>query len=162
MSTTPEHDPVNHPKHYTSHPSGVECITITRHMGFCLGNAVKYLWRAGMKDSAPPVEDLKKAIWYIQEEIKLREASTVDALDRLSAGIEAQAEKAGITAADDEPLGSRENPIKEGRVQSAQWFIQHDVARQYLGGSMTRKHGEEPCNWADIKEAFPGFTFSDL
>jgi hypothetical protein len=67
-----KHDPVNHPKHYTGHPSGVECIQITEHMGFCLGNAVKYIWRADLKNDA--VEDLKKAEWYIRREIERREA----------------------------------------------------------------------------------------
>lgn len=59
-------DLVNHPPHYTSHPSGVECIDITEHMTFNIGNAMKYLWRAGLK--APLDEDLAKAIWYIQRE----------------------------------------------------------------------------------------------
>lgn len=63
-------DPVNHPKHYVSHKSGVECIQITEHMGFCLGNAMKYLWRADLKADA--VEDMKKAIWYINREIERR------------------------------------------------------------------------------------------
>ena len=63
-------DVVNHPPHYTAHPSGVECIQITEHMGFCLGNAVKYIWRADLKGDA--VEDLRKAIWYIQREIERR------------------------------------------------------------------------------------------
>lgn len=63
-------DPVNHPRHYTVHPSGVECIEITRHMNFNLGNAIKYLWRSGLKNDAPTVQDLKKAVWYIQDEIK--------------------------------------------------------------------------------------------
>lgn len=58
---------INHPKHYTSHQSGVECIQITEHMNFCLGNAVKYIWRAGLKGE--PIEDLKKAKWYIEREI---------------------------------------------------------------------------------------------
>lgn len=66
----PEHDPVSHPPHYTSHPSGVECITITRHMGFNLGNAMKYIWRADLKNNA--LEDLEKAIWYIKDEIEKR------------------------------------------------------------------------------------------
>jgi hypothetical protein len=61
------HDPVNHPKHYTEHPSGVECIEITEHMNFCVGNAIKYLWRAGLKGEQ--VEDLRKARWYIDREI---------------------------------------------------------------------------------------------
>lgn len=62
-------DPVNHPKHYTSDPSGVECIQITRHRNFNIGNAIKYLWRAGLKEDAK-VQDLRKAIWYIEDEIK--------------------------------------------------------------------------------------------
>lgn len=60
-------DNVNHPSHYTGHPSGVECIQITEHMNFCRGNAMKYLWRAGAKGNA--IEDLKKARWYIEREI---------------------------------------------------------------------------------------------
>lgn len=71
--TNPVDDPVNHPKHYTSHPSGIECIQITRHMGFNLGNALKYIWRADLKADA--IEDLKKAIWYLNDEIALREKS---------------------------------------------------------------------------------------
>lgn len=63
-------DAVNHPKHYTSHPSGVECIQITRHMGFNLGNAIKYIWRADLKHDA--IEDLEKAVWYLQDELKKR------------------------------------------------------------------------------------------
>lgn len=69
-------DKVNHPKHYTSHPSGVECITITRHYCFSIGNAIKYLWRAGLKkelglsDKLKEIEDLNKAIWYINDRIK--------------------------------------------------------------------------------------------
>lgn len=59
---------VDHPPHYNSHPSGVECITVTEHMNFNLGNAVKYIWRVGLK-SDDPVTDLKKARWYIDREI---------------------------------------------------------------------------------------------
>ena len=64
------HDPINHPRHYTGHPSGVECIEITEHMNFCVGNAVKYLWRAGLKGD--DIEDLRKAAWYVQREIDRR------------------------------------------------------------------------------------------
>jgi hypothetical protein len=63
-------DNVNHPKHYTQHPSGVECIQITEHMNFCLGNAMKYIWRASLKNGT---EDLYKAIWYINREIQRQE-----------------------------------------------------------------------------------------
>jgi hypothetical protein len=59
---------VNHPKHYNSHPSGIECIEIVRHMGFNLGNVVKYVWREGMKDAS--LQELKKAAWYLNDEIK--------------------------------------------------------------------------------------------
>jgi hypothetical protein len=59
---------VNHPQHYTSHPSGVECIDVVEHMSFNLGNACKYIWRAGLK-SKDPAEDLRKAIWYVNREI---------------------------------------------------------------------------------------------
>lgn len=64
------YDPVNHPSHYCSHPSGVECITITEHYNFCIGNALKYLWRAGLKEGNSNIQDLQKAVWYIQREIK--------------------------------------------------------------------------------------------
>jgi hypothetical protein len=71
-----EIDMVNHPKHYTSDPSGVECIDITRHRNFNVGNAIKYLWRAGLKEDSnksirtKQVEDLQKAVFYINDEIK--------------------------------------------------------------------------------------------
>ena len=68
-------DPVNHPKHYTSHPSGVECIQVTEHMNFCRGNAIKYIWRAG--DKTDEVEDLKKARWYLDREIARLEKAAV-------------------------------------------------------------------------------------
>jgi len=60
-------DMVNHPPHYTSHPSGIETIQITEHMNFCLGNAIKYILRADLKGKK--VEDLEKAVWYISREI---------------------------------------------------------------------------------------------
>lgn len=70
-------DVVNHPSHYCSHPSGVECITITRHHDFAVGNAIKYMWRAGLKDSSKEkeVEDLRKAVWYLTDRISQLEGS---------------------------------------------------------------------------------------
>lgn len=65
------HDLVNHPMHYVSHLSGVECIQITEHMNFCVGNAIKYLWRTDHKNG---IEDLEKAKWYIEREIARRRA----------------------------------------------------------------------------------------
>ena len=63
-------DMVNKPPHYLDHPSGVECIQIAEHFNFCLGNAIKYIWRADLKGNA--VEDLKKARFYIDREIERR------------------------------------------------------------------------------------------
>lgn len=66
-----EEDTVNHPSHYTADPSGVECIEVVEHRNFCIGNAIKYLWRAGLKGGdAKQVEDLRKSIWYIEREIE--------------------------------------------------------------------------------------------
>lgn len=69
MEKEKELDMVNHPPHYTAHKSGVECIQITEHLNFCLGNAIKYIWRADLKHG---VEDLEKAGWYIKREIERR------------------------------------------------------------------------------------------
>ena len=61
---------VNHPKHYTSHPSGIEAIEVTRHMNFNTGNAIKYLWRAGIKNEDAHIQDLEKALFYVKDEIR--------------------------------------------------------------------------------------------
>lgn len=63
-------DMVNHPPHYNKHPSGVECIRVVEWMGFCLGSAIKYIWRADEKGE--DVEDLEKAMWYLRREIRRR------------------------------------------------------------------------------------------
>lgn len=86
LPSRPTHDAVNHPSHYTSHPSGIECIDVVRHMTFNIGNAIKYMWRAGLKvdlgwaamcatevverAKEKQIEDLEKARWYIDDEIK--------------------------------------------------------------------------------------------
>lgn len=72
MGVEPVPDMVNHPPHYSGNPDGVECIQVTRHMNFNLGNAVKYIWRADRKGNA--LEDLEKAAWYLQDEIARRKA----------------------------------------------------------------------------------------
>lgn len=67
---------VDHPKYYNRHPSGIECIEITQWYNFCIGNSIKYLWRNGLKteegmsNKEKQIEDLKKAIWYINKEIE--------------------------------------------------------------------------------------------
>ena len=71
-----ESNAVNHPKHYNSDPSGVEAITVLRHRNFNVGNAMKYLWRAGLKDevtesdAGAAVQDIEKAIWYLRDEVE--------------------------------------------------------------------------------------------
>lgn len=67
-------DPINHPPHYSAGGrNGIECIQVTEHMNFNMGNAVKYIWRADYKGE--PIQDLRKALWYIEREIKRREAN---------------------------------------------------------------------------------------
>lgn len=107
------HDAVNSPSHYTSDPSGIECITITRHRNFSIGNTIKYLWRAGLKDSpdafAKQIEDLEKARWYIADEIKrlteIHEASCAPKNQKLYAN-------GGYT-------GARGNGLFSGQVHPA-------------------------------------------
>lgn len=70
---------VDHPTHYNAHPSGVECIDIVRHHSFNIGSAIKYLWRDGIKNTETPIQDLEKAIWYIQDEINMRKNNAVQA-----------------------------------------------------------------------------------
>ena len=65
---------VDHPKHYNSHPSGIEAIDVCEHMSFNVGNAMKYLWRSDLK--LDTIEDLKKALWYINREIEKREKNS--------------------------------------------------------------------------------------
>ncbi len=65
-------NPAINPKHYKDHPSGIECITIVEHMNFNLGNAIKYIWRAGQKDNV--IQDLEKARWYLDREIQRQKA----------------------------------------------------------------------------------------
>lgn len=68
-------DPINNPTHYTSHPSGIECIEITEHFNFNIGNVIKYVWRAGLK-TEDPLTDLNKARFYIEREITRIESKT--------------------------------------------------------------------------------------
>lgn len=62
-------DPIN-PNHYKSHPSGIECIEISSGFDFLLGNVIKYVWRAGLKDSDSYLQDLEKALWYLNKKVE--------------------------------------------------------------------------------------------
>lgn len=66
---------ITNPKHYNSHPSKIECIRITRHMPSNIANAIKYLWRMEHKNG---IEDLKKSIWYIADEIDRLQGNSDD------------------------------------------------------------------------------------
>lgn len=70
----PEVDMVNHPPHYSGHPSGIECIEIVRGMSFDAGNAVKYIYRAARKNGR---QDIEKARWYLLDAIKHGEPAYV-------------------------------------------------------------------------------------
>lgn len=65
-TSAPAEDAIN-PAHYRKHPSGIECIEVVRHLNFNVGNAVKYIWRHN--DKGDPIENLKKAVWYLNDEI---------------------------------------------------------------------------------------------
>jgi len=79
---------VNHPSHYNQHPAGIECIDIIRHYTCDIANAIKYLWRAGLKadysmaDCEKEIEDLNKAIWYIEDYVQHHRPSTYLPVDR--------------------------------------------------------------------------------
>lgn len=64
------YEQVDHPRHYNSHPAGIECIDVIEHMSHNTGAAVKYLWRAGLKPGAEAPTDLAKAQWYIARELR--------------------------------------------------------------------------------------------
>lgn len=106
---------VDHPKHYNVHPSGVECLEIVEHMNFCLGNAIKYIWRADHKEN--DIVDLKKAIFYLEREIKRRGPSEEERTRK--------SERC-------EPIQSnwvaklREADNQERRLSNSEHFVQHD------------------------------------
>jgi hypothetical protein len=82
-----EFDEVTKPKHYNSHPSGIECITIAQHHNYNVGCAIKYLWRQGMKDGAESITDLRKARQYIDFEIARIEVEKIERHRRIDSSI---------------------------------------------------------------------------
>ena len=67
-----KYDSVSNPRHYNSHPAGIECIDVIEHMPYNIGAAIKYLWRCDLKHASAD-EDLNKALWYVRREIQKRE-----------------------------------------------------------------------------------------
>lgn len=134
-------DLVNHPPHY-QHPSGVECIEIVEHLGFCMGNAIKYLFRAGKKDVSE--QDLRKSLWYLNREIAHRQAHARSA----SRAGRAPAERFETFMAA-EPLGNVRYAIQH--IWQADRVIGsgvHDLkeAREYVEAEiLSLRSGVEPC-----------------
>ena len=77
IESSQPNDTVDHPSHYCNHPAGIECISIIEHFNFNVGNAIKYLWRCGVKPGTSAVEDLKKASWYCLREAERLEKAGV-------------------------------------------------------------------------------------
>lgn len=103
-------DAVNHPNHYKSNPSGIECIDVVEHMNFNRGNAMKYIWRAGSKGDE--LEDLKKAAWYIQREI---ERLQVGRLNDEELSVEEMIAEMKSFSLDEYPLGAKKNSFTESK-----------------------------------------------
>lgn len=61
---------VDHPAHYNMHPAGIECIDVIEPMSFNIGMSIRYMWRHGLKPGAAALQDLDKAVWYLQREIQ--------------------------------------------------------------------------------------------
>jgi hypothetical protein len=108
---------VEHPPHYKAHPSGVECIQITEHMSFCLGNAMKYIWRAGLKTD-DPVHDLSKAVWYINREISKIEKNQEERVREL---VRYEYTESNRSSEWDSPC------FKEGSLQYPEYSIQYST-----------------------------------
>ena len=68
MGEIDDNDAIN-PNHYKSHPSGIQCIEISKHLSGCLAQAFQYVWRCGKKDD--PIQELKKALWFIDAELSI-------------------------------------------------------------------------------------------
>ena len=122
-------DPVNHPAHYTTHPSGVECIQIAEHMNFCRGNALKYLFRAGVKEKGRELEDLKKARWYLDREIdRLAYAGTLAAPSPLSREGSEAADRALDASRRSRELTERVRVVAYLRIHENQWMSVRNAA----------------------------------
>ena len=150
-------DPVNHPAHYLAHRSGVECITITEHMSFCLGNAMKYIWRADEKGDA--INDLAKAAWYIEREITRRKVLADIENARLIGVIADCMEKDLVTKSDSLPEAiDQTDPV--GKVGTVLSYAQAGDARRqtqmglmcYYGDCMPQDY-EQAVEWWKLAAA---------
>lgn len=107
-------DIINHPAHYTGVTAEIECIDIARHLNFQLGNAFKYVWRAGKKGGrGKEIEDLKKALWYLEDSIQ-NGYNDLDQCDNLASGLASI-----VTRGDDSMRGDILRDITTYRIAAA-------------------------------------------
>jgi TPR repeat protein len=146
-------DKINHPPHYTAHPSGVECIQITEHFSFNVGNAIKYLWRADEKGA--PLDDLKKAGWYIEREItrRINEANTTKSVSSTSsADARRQYEMGNMAYSGD--------GMPQDREQAIEWWTlsarQGNAEAQRALDACTPPAAEIDVRLADIRKMAAG------
>lgn len=150
-------DPVNHPPHYTSHPSGVECIQVTEWMNFCIGNAVKYLWRADLKND-DAIEDLEKARWYISREIDRRKIDflrTQEALDSLNPNDPANIHPGrGEQPIWDDCRRQSAEPSRPGRIWATMLQIPDDISMviDRFGNMRDKSQFGDHATWDDVIE----------
>ena len=107
-------DMVNNPPHYTGHPSGVECIDVAEHFDFCLGNALKYIWRCDHKGKK--LEDLEKAKFYIERAIE-RERKCLHGSHNHACGID---DGNALLAGEQGPGAATESMIEASALQKAE------------------------------------------
>ena len=123
-------DKINHPPHYTAHPSGVECIQITEGFSFNIGNIIKYLWRADEKGA--PIDDLRKAQWYLTREITRRidEANTAPVVTKSDSSADArrQYEMGNMCYSGDGMPQDRQQALEWWTLAAAQGNAQAQIA----------------------------------
>lgn len=118
-------DAVN-PKHYKGHPSGVECIDIAEWLGFNLGNAFKYVWRAGLKGSDTREQDLLKALWYVRREMATGAKMPVHADPEIENALDEKVDR--VLAADP----SRNGAVLAALYQSARFNTPLSIAESSI------------------------------
>lgn len=123
-------DPVKHPDHYNW--MDIECIDVVQHFNFNVGNAIKYLWRAGWKDSRTHIEDLEKAKFYIEQEIGLLKAKALHPATKSKSPVEVvrEAHEAAI------PFGAKRTPSKWQCSSCLDWLsygVSHICPALYQG-----------------------------
>ena len=121
-------DMVNHPPHYKHHPSGIEAITITRHMTFNVGSAMKYCWRANHKGNQ--IQDLEKAVWYLNDEIQRLKKEQAERQEKIRLACEAEMSRVGAEQSTYVVEFKKVKPGKKGK-----WKIAKNLASKVKDGA---------------------------